>query len=162
MNDTVHIRRYEQGEEAALFRIFHSAVHLVACRDYTTEQIEAWAPSELDPFVWESRVRDINPFVAEQNGELVGYADVQESGYIDHFYVSGSHTLRGIGSRLMRRLFVEAETLGALTLTSDVSRTAQPFFEKFGFLVVELRYPECRGVVVPNAFMRRGQSYAQR
>jgi mRNA-degrading endonuclease RelE of RelBE toxin-antitoxin system len=28
-------------------------------------------------------------FVAELNGELVGYADVQGNGYIDHFFVSG-------------------------------------------------------------------------
>ena len=41
-----------------------------------------------------------------------------------------------------------------MELTSDVSRTAQPLFERFGFTVVEERQPELRGVVIPNAFMR--------
>lgn len=40
-------------------------------------------------------------------------------------------------------------------LSSDVSRTAQPFFRKFGFVVVEQRSPEIRGIVVPNAFMKK-------
>jgi putative acetyltransferase len=155
-NQTIHIRRYRPGEEVALLEIFHSAVHGVASRDYTAEQINAWAPRNLDPIRWQKKVRAINPFVAEMNGEILGYADLQPSGYIDHFYVSGLHPRRGIGSLLMERLLQEAEGLDARILTSNVSKTAQPFFEKFGFVVVEQRYPECFGVVVPNALMRRG------
>jgi putative acetyltransferase len=124
----IHIRRYQPGEAAALREIFHSAVHLIACRDYTADQVNAWAPRNLDPV----------------------------SGYIDHFYDSGLHPRRGIGTLLMTRLLQEAEILGARFLTADVSKTAQPLFEKFGFVVVEQRYPECFGVVVPNAHMRRG------
>jgi putative acetyltransferase len=138
--------------------VYYSAIHTVACRDYTSEQIEAWAPRDLDPDLWERKIRSINPFVAELSGEAVGYADVQSSGYIDHFFVSGKHPRRGVGSLLMGRLLSEAASLGIGTLTSDVSRTAQPFFEKFGFVVIEQRFPECRGVVVPNARMARGAS----
>ena len=42
------------------------------------------------------------PFVAEIEGQIVGYADLQEDGYIDHFFVSGSMARRGVGSALMR------------------------------------------------------------
>jgi putative acetyltransferase len=154
MFENIHIRRHKPGEEPALFEIFYSAIHLVASSDYTSEQIEAWAPRDLDPIRWERKIRAINPFVAELN------ADIQPSGYIDHFYVSGEHPRRGIGSTLMKRLFEEAKLLNAHILTSDVSRTAQPFFRKFGFIVMEQRYPECFGVIVPNALMRRGQNKA--
>ena len=156
MFEHIHIRRYKPGEEPALFEIFYSAIHLVASSDYTAEQIEAWAPRDLDPIQWERKIRAINPFVAEWNGVPVGYADIQSSGYIDHFFVSGKHSRRGIGSLLMKRLFGEAKRLNAPILTSDVSRTAQPFFKKFGFIIMEQRYPECFGVIVPNALMRRG------
>ena len=47
----------------ALFEIYHSAIHLIASRDYTPEQIEAWAPRSLDPELWRRKIRDINPFV---------------------------------------------------------------------------------------------------
>ncbi|KAA8701490.1 GNAT family N-acetyltransferase [Pseudomonas cannabina] len=45
----------------------------------------------------------MNPFVAVLDDHIVGYADVQASGYIDHFFVSGFHARQGIGQRLRRR-----------------------------------------------------------
>jgi putative acetyltransferase len=154
MNISVQIRRYRPGEERALFEVYYSAIHLIASRDYTAEQIQAWAPRDLDMNLWENRIRVINPFVAELNTEVVGYADLQANGYIDHFFVSGTHSRRGIGSLLMEHLLGEAKALGLSELTSDVSRTAQRLYEKFGFVVVEQRSPERRGVVIPNALMR--------
>jgi putative acetyltransferase len=148
------IRRYEPGEESALFNVYYSAIHLVASRDYEPEQIQAWAPKDIDNTYWEKRIRSINPFVAELNGELVGYADLQANGYIDHFFVSGHHGRCGVGRSLMKHILDEAKVAGLPELTSDVSRTAQPFYESFGFVVVEHRQPEIRGVVIPNAFMR--------
>ena len=55
----------------------------------------------------------------------------------------------------MSTLHSEAASLGLTELTSDVRLTAQPFFEKFGFGIVEQRTPELRGVVIPNALMRK-------
>jgi putative acetyltransferase len=155
MSQPVLIRRYAPGEEVRLFDVFFSAVHLVACNDYTSEQVEAWAPRNLDAALWQKRIRGIDPFVAVLDGDIVGYADVQSDGYIDHFYVSGHHPRRGIGSHLMAQLLEEALSLGVLALRSDVSRTAQPFFARFGFDIVEQRFPEVRGVVIPNALMLR-------
>ncbi|MCH7628116.1 MAG: GNAT family N-acetyltransferase, partial [Proteobacteria bacterium] len=81
------------------------------------------------------------PFVAELDDEIVGYADIQPSGYIDQFFVSGSHPRRGVGTMLMARLHQEAISLGLKELTSDVSKTAEPFFLRHGFQVVERRFP---------------------
>jgi len=105
-------------------------------------------------------MESLDPFVAVEENEIVGYADIQKSGYIDHFYVSGYHPRRGIGTRLMRKLHEEALHLGATELTSDVSRTAQPFFARFGFEVVEYKAKAIRGVIVPNALMRKALGIA--
>jgi putative acetyltransferase len=155
MSESPCIRRYLAGEESSLFDIYFTAIHLVASHDYTPEQVHAWAPRELDADRWAKKMHEINPYVADLNGELVGYADVQSNGYIDHFFVSGKHARRGIGSLLMKKIFAEAASLGIPLLTSNVSRTAQPFFQRFGFAIVEKRNPEIRGVVVPNALMCR-------
>ncbi|MDB6062001.1 MAG: family N-acetyltransferase [Verrucomicrobiaceae bacterium] len=149
------IRRFHLGEDRALFDVYYSAIHRVASRDYTAEQINAWAPVDLDQSIWATKMRAIKPFVVEINGKVVGYADVQPSGYIDHFFVSGYHQGQGIGKLLMSTLHGEAASLGVTELTSHVSRTAQPFFERFGFGIIEQRAPELRGVVVPNALMRK-------
>jgi len=156
----MHIRRFRIGDEPALFRVFFSAVHEIASRDYTEQQILAWAPADFDQTLWRNRMRDINPFVVELDNELVGYADVQSNGYIDHFYVSGFHSRQGIGSLLMRSILQEAEKFGYSELTSDVSKTAQSFFAGYGFQVIERRSPVRRGVTIPNALMRKDLSHA--
>lgn len=151
----MEIRRFHSGEESKLFEVYYSAIHLVARHNYDADQINAWAPRDLDQTLWTNKIQSIKPFVAELNGKIVGYADVQGSGYIDHFFVSGYYPRQGIGTGLMIAIHEEAARLGLSELTSDVSRTAQPFFEKFGFNIVEQRTPELRGVVVPNALMRK-------
>lgn len=150
----MRIRRYRPGEDAELFEVYYSAIHQIASRDYSPEQVEAWAPRDLDAALWENRIRGINPFVVELDRRLVAYADLQPNGYIDHFFVSGAHPRRGLGTMLMKHILGEARTLGLSELTSDVSRTAQGFYERFGFRVVEQRSPAIRGVVIPNALMR--------
>jgi len=139
----------------ALHAVFHSAVHRLACRDYTAEQIAAWAPSEVDQEAWVRRMRAIRPFVAECNGHIVAYADVQPNGHIDHFFVCALHARQGVGTTLMERIHQAAHSQGIKVLTADVSRTAQPFFERFGFVVVEYKSAVIRGVSLPNARMRK-------
>jgi putative acetyltransferase len=151
----MNIRRFQTGEELALFEVYYSAIHLIASNDYSAEQLNAWAPLNLDRELWVNRIRGIDPFVAEIDGQPVGYADVQQNGYIDHFFVSGHHPRKGVGKALMQVIHNEAKCLSVKELTSDVSLTAQPFFERFGFVVVEQRKPVVRGIEIPNALMRK-------
>ncbi len=151
----MNIRRFQLGEELALFEVYYSAIHLIAKNDYSEEQLNAWAPLDLDRQLWMNRITGINPFVAEIDGQPVGYADIQHNGYIDHFFVSGHYPRQGIGKALMECIHNEANYLSLTELTSNVSLTAQPFFERFGFVVVEQRKPLIRGVEMRNALMRK-------
>jgi putative acetyltransferase len=151
----MNIRRFQLGDEVALFGVYFSAIHQLAARDYTHEQLHAWAPADMDMTLWAHRMREISPFVAELHGALVGYADVQQDGYIDHFFVSGAHGRQAIGSHLMARIHEEARRLNLTELTSDVSATAEPFFAYHGFGIVERRCPVRRGVALHNALMRK-------
>ena len=151
----ITLRAFHIGDEAALYRVHHGAVHRVASRDYTPEQLNAWAPPEPDHDAWLIKMRTLRPFVAEAGGVIVGYADVQPSGYIVQFFVSADFPRQGVGRMLMDRIHEEAARLGVTELTSDVSKTAQPFFARFGFEIVEQRFPVRRGVIIPNALMRK-------
>lgn len=153
----MNIRRFAIGDEAALYEVFFSAIHKIAIRDYTQNQVDAWAPAIVDMEKWGKRMRAIQPFVVEleRGGEVVGYADVQATGYIDHFFVSGRYPRCGIGRLLMVQIHQEARRLELTELTSDVSRTAQGFFERFGFQVTIQQSPSIGNVVVPNAQMHK-------
>jgi len=151
------IRPFRQGDEDALRRVFFSAVHGVASKDYSAEQIEAWAPAPkgADRAPWAERMRAIRPFVAEADGVILGYADVQPNGYIDHFFVAAPAARGGVGSSLMARLHEEAAVRGTACLFADVSITARPFFEKWGFAVEAQQTVAIRGVPLINFRMRK-------
>jgi putative acetyltransferase len=149
------IREFRLGEELALHEIFHSSVHELARSHYTPDQISAWAPESFDGAAWVQRMRTIRPFVAEESGQLIAYADLQDSGYIDHFYVAGSHARRGIGSKLIQHILAMARRRAISELTSDVSLCAESLFARHGFTVVERRTVVVRSVEIPNVRMQR-------
>ncbi len=89
------------------------------------------------------------------DGAVVGYADLQPSGYIDHFYVAGAYANRGIGRVLMSHIHSVAKTNQVNELWSKVSLTAEPFFSKYGFHVEARNEFLLRGVKMFNATMRK-------
>lgn len=86
---------------------------------------------------------------------IVGYADLQPSGLIDHFYVHHAWQGRGIGGKLFSKLEEQAIEQGHVELCAHVSITAKPFFESRGFRVVKKQSVKLRGVEVSNFQMRR-------
>ncbi len=151
----VRIRSFHPGDEPALHAIFYSAVHQLAATHYTAAQLAAWAPADHDAGQWAERIRRIQPFVAEIGGSPVGYADLQPSGYIDHFFVSGDHARQGVGQALIHHLLGQAEARGIRALSVLVSRNAEPFFLRNGFTVAARQQVAVRGVILPNALMMR-------
>ena len=149
------IREFRCGDELALWQIYYSAIHGIAFRNYTPQQIQAWAPPECNVASWTARIQEISPFVAESNGEIVGYADVQASGYIDHFFVSPLVARRGVGSLLMRKILETAAVRATESLFSDVSLNARPFFEHWEFCVEMAQTVLIRGVTLDNFRMRK-------
>lgn len=72
----MRIRPFHAGDEPALRAVFHSSIHQLACQHYTAEQLQAWAPAEYDALQWAERLRANQPWVAEIDGLLVGFADL--------------------------------------------------------------------------------------
>jgi putative acetyltransferase len=151
----MQIRRFLEGDAPALYQVYFSAVHGIASRDYTPEQVHAWAPVACDVEPWAARMRAIQPFVVERQGRILGYADIEPSGFINHFFVSGQHPRQGVGRLLMERIHQQAYLLGLAELTAHVSATAEPFFAHFGFQVLARHKPVRRGVELHNASMRK-------
>lgn len=149
------IRNFRSADAPLLRAVFHAAVHQLAARDYAAEQREAWAPHEHDAAQWAARMQANQPFVAEQDGEVAGFADLQDSGYIDMFFVAPAFAGRGVARALMAHVEASAERRGITALFADVSLTAEPFFRKAGFTVERRQEVERAGVVLRNARMSR-------
>ena len=155
------IRPFREGEEGALRQVFLSAVYGTASRDYRPDQVEAWAPASVEPEAWAGRIRAIRPYVAEEGGVILGYADLQPDGYIDHFFVAAEAGGKGVGSALMGRLVETALEKGIPALYSEVSLTARALFERWGFVVEAAQTVVKRGVSLDNFKMRRPMPLAR-
>ena len=149
------IRRFQDGDEAPLREVFSTSVHDLTGVHYTAAQRAAWAPQDYDHEAWRELLHTNQPFVVERNAANVAYADLQPTGYIDHFYVAGPFAGQGIGRRLMQHLFTTAMTQGFHGLCSQVSLTAEPFFLRSGFFVESRCSFLLRGVPMTNAHMRK-------
>lgn len=144
------IRRMKPGEEASLVAIFREAVRRINRHDYSAEQIDAWAPYDLDIAAACQRIQCNQPFVAEYEGQVCAYADLQPDGYIDQFFCHPDYLGRGIATQLFSHLKRVADERGITTLYANVSKTARPFFERIGFSVLEEQRVELRGQVLTN------------
>lgn len=151
----LELRPLAAGEEAALWAVFQSSVHELACADYTPAQLAAWAPRVYPGAEWEARIRRNRPWVALYGGRPAGFADLQAGGYIDQFFVAAFAAGRGVGGALMRKLEAEAAARGLTRLHAHVSLTAQPFFAHFGFVVEAAQAVTVRGATLRNARMER-------
>lgn len=151
--DAIVIREFCEGDEHLLWLVMRSAVHEIARSHYGPEQLAAWAPEVWQEDAWTALMRSNRPFVAELDGQIAGYADVQTDGYIDQFFVSGHAAGKGVGSALMRRIEERAASLGLRRLRSNVSLVAQPFFRRFGFEIEAEQEVVVRGVSLRNASM---------
>ena len=151
----LRLRPYEPSDAEATLALFRRAVHTTASADYTPVQLNAWAPADADPAAWASRRAVRRTVVAELDGRVVGFTDVDADGYIDMMYVDPSAGGRGVGSALLAWALEEAANEGAVAASTHASITARPFFEAHGFTVDEVRHPVRGGVTFVNYGMSR-------
>jgi putative acetyltransferase len=149
------IRPYRPADAPALLSLFRDTIRRVNSRDYAPEQVAAWASDDIDPAHWAARFEGRFVAVAEVDGALAGFAELEEDGHIDRFYVSADHQRRGVGRALMDALIAEARRLGVGRVFSEVSITARPFFEAHGFQVITPQTVVARGVEFLNYRMAR-------
>jgi len=131
----MEVRKLRKGEVAELWELFYNTIHNVNIRDYDENQIAAWAPEDFDINTAIQKFRDIDPFIVIKDGKIIGYADIQADGYIDHFYCHHEFQRMGVGSTLFAVLEREARENNILEMYSNVSITARPFFVAMGFTV---------------------------
>ncbi len=149
------LRLYHPGDAASLLALFRDTIRRVNCRDYSAEQIAAWASDDIEPSAWAERFRGRYVVVAEESGQLAGFAELEPSGHIDRLYVSADHQGQGIASQLLTALVNEARRQRQARLNVEASITARPFFEKHGFTVLAEQVVTLRGVGFVNYRMER-------
>lgn len=149
------IRPYQQSDVPEIARLYFNTVHRVNSRDYTPEQIKAWAPTIFSNSYWLQRFVKRRVLVAGNKDRILGFAEYEPSGHIDCFYVHHEHQHRGVGSALMRQVEEDFRSLNVHRSFAEVSLTARAFFESRDFRVVEERNQEYRGAIFKLYLMEK-------
>lgn len=151
----IKIRQFQSGDEFQLWQLKVNTIKKINTYDYSQEQIEAWAPDSYNSERWTARAQSMNPFVAEIDGTIVGFADLQDNGYIDHFFCHREYQGQGIGKALMQRLIASAREKSISRIYSHVSITVKPFFAIFGFSVIKQQTMDIGNQALTNYVMEK-------
>ena len=148
----MQLRKYTPSDCAQMAELFYQTVHSVNAQDYTREQLDAWATGEVDSQAWDKSFRAHRTIVAIESGKIVGFGDMDETGYLDRLYVHKDHQGQGIASAICDEL--ERFAAGKV-ITTHASITAKPFFQHRGYCVVREQKVIRRGVALTNSVMEK-------
>jgi putative acetyltransferase len=151
----IRIRDFDPTDLDRTLALFHQTVHTVNRRDYTPEQLAAWAPDVPDRGAWLARLSAGWTRMACERDQIIGFGQLLSDGRIEYFYVDAHRQRQGIGSLLLERLVELAREQGIAQLSTAASITAQPFFARHGFVIVRRQTVSCRGAEFENFVMRR-------
>lgn len=146
------IRPCRAEDCAALARLFFETVHAVNCADYTSAQLDAWAPVPPPLEGWTARLMSTRTFVAEAEQGLLGFANLEPGGHLDCLFVRRDCQRQGVGAALCSAV---EQAAGPVRMTAEVSLTARGFFEHRGWRVVRCQQVERRGQRLTNFVMER-------
>ena len=146
------LRPYGKEDCGQTARLFYETVHTVNARDYSPSQLAAWAPAPPRPEAWHASFCGHYALVAEENGAVVGFGDIDGTGYLDRLYVHKDYQGQGIASAICDEL--ERFAAGK-TFTTHASITAKLFFQHRGYHVVHKQEVIRHGVALTNFVMEK-------
>src|SRR6185437_1900628 len=151
----ITIRPYVATDVAALTDLFRASVREIASRDYTASQVRAWAPDNIN----EERSRPSrdtkSTWVAELEGRIAGFSDLESDGHIGMLYVHPDFQRRGVARTLLAHIEEVARTNGMRRLYTEASITARPVFETMGFRAIVPQPVTGRGESMTNYRMEK-------
>ena len=143
------IREYQSADCKELTELFYHTVHTVNAKDYTKEQLDVWATGQEDLKKWNRSLQEHFSIVAVDDGVIVGFGDIDKTGYLDRLYVHSDYQGKGIATAICDQL----EEAVQEDIVTHASVTARPFFEKRGYKVVKEQQVERQGIFLTNFVM---------
>ncbi|WP_460294881.1 GNAT family N-acetyltransferase [Clostridium sardiniense] len=149
------LRLYKEDDLKEIINLFYNTVHVINIKDYTKAQVNAWAPKEIDITTWNSSLSKNYTVIAEFNNLIVGFGDLDDTGYFDYLYIHKDFQGQGIATMITLEIENYARSKNLKTLTTESSITAKPFFEKFGYKVIKEQQVYRLGQALNNFVMKK-------
>lgn len=150
------IRPLEEKDIHDMQSLFHSTVLNVNIKDYTKEEVEDWASCGDDMGHWKEILFN-NQFIGAFNEQdcLIGYSSMNKNGYMHSMFVHKDWQGKGIATQLLSEVEKIARQYKVKEITSEVSKTARPFFEHKGYVVECKQKQQANRLKLTNYKMRK-------
>ena len=145
------IRRYLPTDCKEIITLFYNTVHSVNAKDYTKKQLDVWATGKENLNDWNKSLLNHYTLVATIAGVIVGFGDIDKSGYLDRLFVHKDYQQKGIGSVLCNEL----EKISPNKITVHASITAKPFFLKRNYTMIKKQEVIRQNISLTNFFMEK-------
>ncbi len=146
------IREYKSSDCKEVSELFYNTVHTINNKDYTKEQLDVWATNEIDLEKFNKSLIEHYSLVAIENKIIIGFGDIDKTGYLDRLYVHKDYQNRGVATMICNKL--EQKMLKGKIITHS-SITAKHFFEKRGYKVIKEQQVERNGLLLTNYIMEK-------
>jgi N-acetylglutamate synthase-like GNAT family acetyltransferase len=93
--------------------------------------------------------------VAEGDGQIIAFAELERDGHLDMFYCRKDVLRRGVGRSLYGAVELKAVGLQLERIFTEASVTARPFFEHCGFFTVCRQTVTRGGIELSNFKMEK-------
>ncbi|MBW4630472.1 MAG: GNAT family N-acetyltransferase [Iphinoe sp. HA4291-MV1] len=151
----MEIRLFRTEDTEQIAQLFHKTVREVNICDYSNNQVKAWAPDDIYFRNWSEVCLNKFTYVADEEGMIVGFGELEPNGHIDCFYCHKNHQRRGVGRQIYQVIEAKAFELGLDYMFTEASITAKPFFQYMGFSVVKEQQVNHRGETFTNYAMEK-------
>jgi len=152
----ITIRQAILSDVQEMNELYQNTILTVNRKDYTAEEVEDWASCGDEITHWDELFQEQYYVVAkDKQGAIVAFASVNDLGYIHTLFVHKDFQHQGIATSLYKYIEEYAKGKGAEKLTSEVSITAKPFFEKQGFQMDEEQKRKANQLCLTNYKMSK-------
>ena len=146
------VRNYMPSDCQQLAELFYETVHTVNGKDYTEEQLDVWATGNVDLEEWNTSLSEHYTVVAVEGVIIVGFADMDKTGYLDRLFVHKDFQRQAIATVLCEHLEQRGD---GKKITTHASITAKPFFISMGYQVIREQKVFRNGIALTNYVMEK-------
>ena len=156
LNPQYKLLPLEDKDIPEMQELFRSTVLNVNIRHYTKEEVEDWA-SCGDSVEHLKELLSHNHFIGafDEASRMVGFSSMNKGGYLHSMFVHKDWQGKGVATQLLSEVEHIARQWGVAEITSEVSLTARPFFEKKGYEIVKMQKYRANKLELTNFVMRK-------
>lgn len=147
------LRPFLPSDVRVLAALFRASIETLAADHYDADQLDAWASAAADEEDFGARLGQRLTIVGLIDGEIAGFASLQDNEKFDMLFVHPDAARRRVGSALADAIEKLAKARGATRLTVDASDAARDFFSARGYSPVQRNTVSIGGEWLGNTTM---------